>query len=500
MNDVIVLTNEDRDFRKKRVAAYCRVSTDKELQKSSLELQTETFRQTILSHPDWELVRVYADEGLTGTSAKQRVQFKKMISDAKRGKIDYILAKSISRFARNTVDALKYTRELKELGVGVYFDEQSLDTLSVTSEIFLTIHAAFAQEESHSISENQKRGYRNRFALGIPKWSNTYGYRCDETDKWIIEQKEAVVVRKIFDMYIKGFSLPEISDYLVNKKIAPPVGEVNWYAHTLSVILHNEKYIGDVEMQKCYVTDHLTHKKISNKDKKLPKYYKKNHHTAIVSNEVYELAQIVLQLRNTHRGSIQYPFYGYLKCPHCGENMVGITLKTRGLERAWTCGGKEGEGTSRRERSACPPACVKEKYIIKALATAFREKEINIPSVEYYWLREYVESVTFVENDWSKLVVNWLDGAQTVTSICYEKNSEIPTEKVIIDGDDIYFDGKFMGATFNDSVSAKSVLGIMEYLQDVKITDDEICPFVLRPGTTKGTKRKSSNSSVKIAV
>jgi DNA invertase Pin-like site-specific DNA recombinase len=488
MNDVITLTNKSKISGKKKVAAYCRVSTDKEIQQSSLELQTAAFRQTILSHPDWELVKVYADEGMTGTSAKQRVQFQQMISDAKRGKIDYILAKSISRFARNTVDALKYTRELKEQGVGVYFEEQSLDTLSVTSEIFLTIHAAFAQEESLSISENQKRGYRNRFALGIPKWSNTYGYRCEKSDKWTIEQKDAAIVRKIFELYIKGNPLPEICEYLMKKQVVPPVGMKNWHPNTVANILHNEKYIGDVEMQKCYVIDHLTHKKVLNRDKKLPKYYKKNHHSAIIDEETFALARTILQLKNTHRGCMQYPFYGYLKCPHCGENMVGTALKTRGLERAWTCGGTFKKGNFRRERSTCPPVCVKEKYIIRAIVTAFQEKKINIQSVEYCWLKEHVKSITFAENDWRKLVVNWLDGTQTVISIVYEKTSDIPVEKVVIDGDAVYFDDKKIGESYADKIAAQSILGIQNYLQELTIIDDEICPIVLRPNTKKGNQ------------
>ena len=231
---------------KKRVAAYCRVSTNKEIQQSSLALQTEVFEQIATQNPDWTLVKVYADEGLTGTSVKNRVQFQQMIKDALEGKIDYIIAKSISRFARNTVDTLKYTRLLKEKGIGVYFEEQSLDTLNVTSEIFLTIHAAFAQEESHSISENQKRGYRNRYALGVPKWAATFGYRCEENGEWITHKKEAKIVQLIFEKYLLGHSIPEICKHLMSKRVTPPEGEKTWHPHTVSMILHNEKYIGDV--------------------------------------------------------------------------------------------------------------------------------------------------------------------------------------------------------------------------------------------------------------
>ena len=267
---------------KKRVAAYCRVSTNKEIQQSSLALQTEVFEQIATQNPDWTLVKVYADEGLTGTSVKNRVQFQQMIKDALEGKIDYIIAKSISRFARNTVDTLEYTRLLKEKGIGVYFEEQSLDTLNVTSEIFLTIHAAFAQEESHSISENQKRGYRNRYALGVPKWAATFGYRCEEEGTWIPYKKEAKIVKLIFEKYLAGDSIPDICKHLMSKRVTPPEGEKNWHPHTVSIILHNEKYIGDVEMQKSYTVSHLTHKKVKNDGKKIPKYYIHDHHTAML--------------------------------------------------------------------------------------------------------------------------------------------------------------------------------------------------------------------------
>jgi hypothetical protein len=186
---------------------------------------------------------------------------------------------------------------------------------------------------------------------------------------------------------------------------------------------------------------------------------------------------------------MQYPFYAYLKCPHCGENMVGTALKTRGLERAWTCGGTGGNGTTKAKRSACPPVCVKEKYITNAIATAFQEKKINLISVEYCWLKEHIKSITFAENDWRKLVVNWLDGTQTVIPIAYEKTSDIPVEKVIIDGDTVYFDDKKIGKSYADKIAAQSILGIQNYLQELTIIDDEICPIVLRPNTKKGNQK-----------
>ena len=464
---------------KKRVAAYCRVSTNKEIQQSSLALQTEVFEQIATQNADWTLVKVYADEGLTGTSVKNRVQFQQMIKDALDGKIDYILAKSISRFARNTVDTLEYTRLLKEKGIGVYFEEQSLDTLNVTSEIFLTIHAAFAQEESHSISENQKRGYRNRYALGVPKWAATFGYRCEENGEWIPHKKEAKIVKLIFEKYLAGDSIPDICRHLMSKRVTPPEGEKTWHPHTVSMILHNEKYIGDVEMQKSYTVSHLTHKKVKNDGKKIPKYYIHDHHTAIIEREDFEIAQRILAMRDSHKGCYQYPFYGLLKCPFCGENMAAVPLRTRGLERAWTCIGKNGK--TRQERTECKPACVKEKYILGAVLQAFRENDKNIRSLEYPMIYREIEHITFDSSDWHLLIIFWKNGQQSRVHIDYEKKSEVPANEIVIQDKSVYLDGVLMGSSPQDITAAKSILSIREYLQNVRITDTDNIPIVKAP-------------------
>ena len=184
-------------IQKKRVAAYCRVSTDMEQQASSLETQMDSFRSLIASRPGWELADVYADEGLTGTNASKRVEFQRMIADCEAGKIDYIITKSISRFARNTMDCLLYARKLKEMGIYVYFDENHFDTGSTSSEMLLSILAAVAQEESHSISENMKWGMRKRFQAGKPKWTLTYGFMKDENGEYQIHEEQAKGVRRI---------------------------------------------------------------------------------------------------------------------------------------------------------------------------------------------------------------------------------------------------------------------------------------------------------------
>ena len=195
--------------RAKRVAAYCRVSTELEQQQSSLATQMEAFNDMIARHADWELAGIYTDEE-TGTSRRNRDGFNSLMADAEAGKIDIILVKSVQRFARNTVDALTATRRLKALGVSVFFERDNINTSQATSELYLTLMAAVAQEESHSLSENMKWGIRKRFAAGIPKWAATYGYRKTEEGDWVIEEREADQVRRIFDMYKNGSGLPAI--------------------------------------------------------------------------------------------------------------------------------------------------------------------------------------------------------------------------------------------------------------------------------------------------
>lgn len=488
-----------------RVAAYCRVSTDKDEQKSSLETQMEAYDRVIKEHPGWELAKIYRDNGVTGTSAARRVGFMQMIKDAKDGKFDYIIAKSTSRFARNTVDALSYTRDLKELGIGVYFEEQNLDTLGITSEILLTIHAAFAQEESHSISENLKKGVRSRFAMGIPKWSLTYGLVKVDEDIWEPDEDTAPIVKRIFDYCLEGKSLPEIARILEEEKIPGP-SEKNWYPHTISQILHNEKYIGDVAMQKDYTIDHITHKRISNKDATIPSYYKANHHPAIVDKETFELVQLSLDLKDKHKGAIQYPFYGFLRCPYCGEKMVSVTLPSRNHEQAWTCGGASSTETYRYMRTDCPEFFVKSKYIHKAVwaaldsipdvvlrkagadtARKYRMKDRKTDMVELVFLRDLVDTITFNKKgngdiDWRELVVNWKFGISSTARIDYEKPSEIPVtfRTAVYKNDEYYANGEL---TNGQRSSYESVLALLNFCRYIQIIEQETDQKVRRiPG------------------
>lgn len=220
----------------KRVGAYCRVSTDLETQQLSLESQMVGFREKIEKTPGWKLAGIYADEGITGTSARKRPKFNQMVKDAMAGKIDTIITKSISRFARNTVDCVATVRKLRDHGVNVYFEKENLDTSSPASEMVMTILAAFAQEESRSISENLKWGIRKRYEKGEGRWVPVYGYRQDEDGNMVIEPTEAETVQRMFDLYRKGMALPAIVDQLNADGIPSPRGS-NWTVTSAQVFM-----------------------------------------------------------------------------------------------------------------------------------------------------------------------------------------------------------------------------------------------------------------------
>ena len=439
-----------------RVAAYCRVSTDMESQQLSLEIQMEAFNKTISEHPGWKLAGIYKDKGLTGTSAKKRPGFLQMIKDAEDGKIDYILTKSISRFARNTVDLLYYTRRLRELGVGVLFDEQNLDTSNEMTEMLLTIHAAFAQEESHSISENRKSGLRKRYAMGIPQWYAIYGYRKGENDEWIVVEDEARMIRRLYADYISGMTLPEMVEQYKREGIK--TGRGNYYNATqISLIIKNEKYLGDVALQKYYNPDFLNHKSIRNREAVLPKYYRTDHHPAIIDRETFRLARTVAVLKDNHRGAQQYPYYGYLRCPFCEAPMVSTSLEWHHHHGfGWTCGGYESKEAERSKRTACPEYFVIQSYIDRAFWDAVKslpakeKKGTRLEGkesgrVEYIYLYDMVSRITFpVSGDYVNfrcLVIEWKNGRITKTPIEYENPSEIPVINPVFEDGRYFADG-----------------------------------------------------------
>lgn len=308
--------------KKRRVCAYARVSTDKEDQENSFEAQQRVYTKMINNNPDWEFIRIYADEGISGTSIKKRDQFKQMIEDAKAGKFDLLINKSISRFGRNTVDTLNTVRLLQSLGIEVYFEKENISTFDSKGEFILTIMASLAQEESRSISNNVKMGKRWGYQNGkfsIP-YGSFLGYKKGEDGKIAIDENEAATVREIYRMFlVEGMTPGGIAKELKRRGIKTARQKDSWSKVGLMSILTNEKYKGDALLQKGYVENFLEHKTIKNNGI-LPQYYVENSHPYIIEKEMWELVQLEIERRNKIGAAYSASdiFAAKLICEDCG--------------------------------------------------------------------------------------------------------------------------------------------------------------------------------------
>ena len=308
--------------RKRRTAGYARVSTDSEEQLTSYEAQVDYYTNYIKSRDDWDFVEVYTDEGISGTNTKKREGFKRMVEDALDGKIDLIITKSVSRFARNTVDSLTTVRQLKEKGIEIYFEKENIWTLDSKGELLITIMSSLAQEESRSISENVTWGQRKRFADGkvcVP-FKHFLGYDRGDDGNLVLNEKEAVIVKRIYSMFLQGMTPYGIASQLTADGVLSPAKKEKWNAGTVKRMLSNEKYKGDALLQKSYTVDFLTKKKKDNEGE-IPQYYVENNHEAIIEPAVFDMVQRELERRqpgrNRHSGV--HIFSGKIKCGECGS-------------------------------------------------------------------------------------------------------------------------------------------------------------------------------------
>ena len=308
--------------KKRRVAAYARVSTDNEEQLTSYEAQIDYYTNYINGRDDWEFVGVYSDEGITGTNTKKREQFRQMVADALDGKIDLIITKSVSRFARNTVDSLTTIRKLKEHNVEVYFEKENIWTFDSKGELLLTIMSSLAQEESRSISENCTWGQRKRFADGkvtVP-FKQFLGYDMGSDHNLVVNPEQAKLVKHIYGMFLQGQSPFQIARTLTEEGIPSPGGKDHWNPSNIKSILTNEKYKGDALLQKSFTVDFLTKKKKTNEGE-IPQYYVKDNHEAIIDPETFEMVQTLMTTRTKgrNRKSSVSIFSSKVKCGDCGS-------------------------------------------------------------------------------------------------------------------------------------------------------------------------------------
>lgn len=357
---------------KRRVAAYARVSTDSDEQLSSYEAQVDFYTRYIQSKPEWEFVSVYTDEGVTGTNTKKRDGFNRMIEDALSGKIDLILTKSISRFARNTVDSLTTIRRLKEKGIEVYFEKENIYTLDAKGEVMLTIMSSLAQEESRSISENVTWGKRKSMADG--KFSLAYkrflGYRKGPDGLPEIVEEEAKIIRKIYDLFLAGHTVRAIASQLTREGIPTPSGKVQWSVSTIMSILQNEKYKGDALLQKTYTVDFLS-KTIKKNNGEIPQYYIQNSHPAIIDPDTFELVQNEIKRRSPRRRHLHKnsPFTAKIICGECGAYYGRKVWHSGTKYRSyiWRCNRKYDTDTP------CGTPNLREDEIKEAFVTAFNQ-------------------------------------------------------------------------------------------------------------------------------
>lgn len=370
-------------YDQKRVAAYCRVSTDSEEQLTSYKTQMKVYSEMIAENPDWTFAGMYADEGISGTRADKRPQFQKMINDCIKGKIDLIITKSVSRFARNTVECLEYVRMLKNRGIGVIFEEQKIDTLKSDSELYLVIYAGFAQSESESMSKNITWSFRKNFENGKVNfcYKRTLGYRRGENGEPEIVEEEAEIVREIFRRFLQGETQNQIADDLRSRNYTF-TGKVLKFDRSMIVgILKNERYTGDAILQKTVTIDCITKTRKRNQGE-APMYLVQNNHPAIISREIFNRAQEEFTKRKTitpasdktsasYTGRYsRYALTDILKCGECGSKYRRCTWVRNGQKMiVWRCVNRLDYG----KRYCTKSITVEEKQLHEAIVRAIRK-------------------------------------------------------------------------------------------------------------------------------
>lgn len=339
------------EFVKKKVAAYCRVSTDSEDQLNSYEAQIAYYTEAIAKNPNWTFAGIYADEGITGTATTKRKDFLRLMRDCEKGKVDFILTKSVSRFARNTVDSLMWTRKLRAKGIGVYFEEQALDSLKAENEMLIGLFSVIAQSESENISANVKWGVQQRMKNGTYRTNfDCFGYRKGENGIPSVVPEEAEAIKRIYQLFLDGYSLTQIARYLTESPYKTYRGHDLWKKEEIRYILTNEKYVGDIILQKTFISNCID-KQTKKNFGELPKYLVSNNHPGIIDRDTFNLVQVEFASRSskksksnlaqTEKGrySSQYALTEILICGSCGSHYkrTGKTDKNGKRIYYWRC-------------------------------------------------------------------------------------------------------------------------------------------------------------------
>ena len=383
-----ILSSKKDEYRRLRVAAYCRVSTDEEDQLNSLETQMQYYTSKIAENPNWTMVGIYADEGITGTRADKRDKFMKLMRDCQKGKVDYILTKSTSRFARNTVDSLTWIRKLRAIGIGVYFEEQNLDSSKVENETLIGFFSVMAQSESESISGNVKWGIHKRMRNGTYAVQfNMLGYkRGDDGEPYIIPE-EAEIVRELFNRFLDGASLGQLKDFLENKKVLTRRGKSEWSISVIRGMLSNEKYVGDILYQKTYRADCIS-KKVKVNRGEMTRYLVSNNHAPIIDRDTFNLVQAELSRRTsknkkmdsaiTEQGkySGKFALSELLLCGSCGSAYRRNSKVAKGKTTYyWRCVNRVEHGTKYCKDSAGVEEKMLQESICRCLSKMLEDSQ-----------------------------------------------------------------------------------------------------------------------------
>ena len=400
------------------------MSTDQEEQLSSFEAQVNYYTGYIEKHPDYECAGIYADEGISGTNTKKREQFNRMIEDCKAGKIDGIITKSISRFARNTLDCLNFVRQLKELGIGVTFEKENIFTLDSKGEVLLSILSSLAQDESRSISENSTWGIRRRFEQGrlFINATKFLGYDKDKNGNLVINKKQAEIVRRIYREFLDGKGANRVARELEGDRVINWNGKTKWCENSIRKMLTNEKYKGDALLQKTYTVDFLSKKRADNTGQ-VPQYYVEDSHPAIIDKEMWEAVQLEMERRRDFArehgiqkleyASEDNPFAGRVICGSCGQvfgRKVWNSTDDRFRRIIWRCNGKYVV----KGKKGCESRHIDDKVLYQAFINVFNAM---IENRDYFMekCRDRLVSGNVLVRYKSKQLLETISGAERVT-------------------------------------------------------------------------------------
>lgn len=388
--DPIYNLKEKAKEKKLRVAAYCRVSTELEEQQSSYQMQVEHYTREIQSNPKWRFAGIYADEGISGTNTKKRTDFNRMIEDCMAGKVDMVLTKSVSRFARNTVDCITYIRKLKEKNIAVFFEKENINTLDGAGELLITILGSLAQEESRSLSTNTRWGVVRRFENGqvYLNYKRFLGYTKNKEGELVIVPEEAETVRLIFRLYLEGCSFSKIKKHLEENSLKTATGKDKWYTSTIADMISNEKYMGDALLQKSYTTDFINKTRVKNRGI-VPQYYVEGSHEGIISKELWNRVQEERARRANIRKSTdkraktdngkyssKYALSDLVLCGECGKPYRRATWTNYTEKRiVWRCYNRQEYGKKYCKHSPTIDESLLQGAIMKAINLLIGDKD-----------------------------------------------------------------------------------------------------------------------------